>query len=96
MHGSLKTKELKKKHSFRLLRGAETGSQGREDAWQSYGWRNSQVRQWMVNQGRPGGGWQTRQSHLCADKMGGTTREHAKLHNPGVQHREIKPQNLWL
>ena len=31
LYGSLTTKELKKKHSSRLVRGAETGSQGGED-----------------------------------------------------------------
>ena len=34
--------------------------------------------------------------HLCADKSGGTTGKQDRLHNPGFQHREIKPQNLWL
>ena len=38
LYGSPKTKELKKKHSSRLVRGAETGSQGRKDAWQCCGW----------------------------------------------------------
>ena len=32
LYGSPTTKELKKKHSFRLVGGAETGSQGGEDA----------------------------------------------------------------
>ena len=31
LYGSLTTKELKKKHSFRLVGGAKTGSQDRED-----------------------------------------------------------------
>ena len=31
LYGSPTTKELKKKHSFRLLGGAKTGSQSRED-----------------------------------------------------------------
>ena len=30
LYGSLTTKELKKKHSSRLVRGADTGSQGAE------------------------------------------------------------------
>ena len=33
-YGSPTTKELKKKHSFRWVGGAETGSQGREDSEQ--------------------------------------------------------------
>ena len=32
LYGSLITKELKKKHSFRLVGGLETGSQGREES----------------------------------------------------------------
>ena len=31
--------------------------------------------------------------HWHADKLGGTTGERERLHNPGFQHREIKPQN---
>ena len=31
LYGSLTTKELKKKHSFRLVRGVEMGSWGREN-----------------------------------------------------------------
>ena len=34
--------------------------------------------------------------HSFADKPGGTTGERNRLHSPGFQHREIKPQNLWL
>ena len=38
LHGSLTTKELKKKYSLKLVGGAETGSQGREDSWKGGGW----------------------------------------------------------
>ena len=34
LYGTLTTKEFKKKHSFRLVGGVETGSRGREDSWQ--------------------------------------------------------------
>ena len=44
LYGSLTTKELKKKHSSKLVRGVETDSQGGEDTWQSSGWRTGQVR----------------------------------------------------
>ena len=37
-YGSPTTKELKKKHSFRLVGREETGSQGGEDAWKGSGW----------------------------------------------------------
>ena len=39
LYGSLTTKELKKKHSFRPVGGMETGSQGGEDSarWQLVG-----------------------------------------------------------
>ena len=62
-------------------------SQGREDAWQGSGWKTRQVRQWLADQAVP---------HLHADKPGGTTGERDRPHNPGFQHGEIKPQNLWL
>ena len=51
LYGSLTTKELKKKHSSRLVGGVETG---REDSRQGGSWQN----------GRDGG-WQTRWSHIC-------------------------------
>ena len=34
--------------------------------------------------------------YSCADKQGGTTGDQDRLCNQGFQHREIKPQNLWL
>ena len=34
--------------------------------------------------------------HSCADKLGGTTGELDRPHNPGFWSRDIKPQNLWL
>ena len=42
LYGSPTTKELKKKHSPRLVGGAETGSQDREDLQQGSGWRTRQ------------------------------------------------------
>ena len=79
LYESLITKELKKKHSARLVGVAEMGSLGGEDAGQ-------------------GCGWSTRQAlavpHLHADKLGGTTGEQDRPRNPGIQCREIKPQNL--
>ena len=30
--------------------------------------------------------------HLCIDKLGGTVGEQNRLHNPGLQLGEIKPQ----
>ena len=38
LYGSPTTKELKEKHSFRLVGGVETGSQGREDWQGDSGW----------------------------------------------------------
>ena len=52
LYGSLTTKELKKKHSPRLVGGEETGNHGREDAQQG------------SVPGRQGGGWWTRQPHI--------------------------------
>ena len=76
---------VKEETSSRLLGGAETGSRGGEDAWQSGSWRIGQARQWLVEQVIP---------HLRGDKLGGTTGEQDRLCNPGFQCGEIKPQNL--
>ena len=40
LYGSPTTKELKRKYSYRLVRGAEAGSGGGEDVWQGGGWRS--------------------------------------------------------
>ena len=39
LYGSLTAKELKKKHSSKLVGGRETGSWGRENTQQGGGWR---------------------------------------------------------
>ena len=39
LYGSLRTKELKRKHSSRLVGGEEMGSWGREDSQQGGCWR---------------------------------------------------------
>ena len=39
LHGSSTTKEIKKKHSSRLVGGVEMGSQGREDSRQGGSWQ---------------------------------------------------------
>ena len=92
LYGSPTTKELKKKHSSRLVGGAEMGSWGGEDAWQgggwlTGGWRMGQARWLLGDQMDP---------NSCTDKPGGTIGEQERLHNPGFQQREIKHQNLWL
>ena len=57
LYGSMTTKELKKKHSSRLVGGAEMGME-------KPGWRRL-VRRWKLReQAVP---------HLCAGKLGGTT-----------------------
>ena len=82
VYGSLTTKELNKKHSSRLVGGAETGSQGGEDVGQgSSHWWTGQARWWLVHQIVP---------YSRADKLGGTTGEQDKAHNPGFQHWENK------
>ena len=53
LYGSLTTKELKKKHSFRLVGGAEMGSQDGEDSWWGGGWGLADPVRWrIVDQGR--------------------------------------------
>ena len=86
LYGSLTTKELKKKHSSRLVGGVETASRvertcGKAVAAGGLG----QARWWLEDQAVP---------HLCADKLGGTTGEQNRSHNPGFQCEEIKPQNI--
>ena len=53
LYRSPTTMELKKKHSSRLVGGAEMGSQGREHTWQG------------DRRGRRSGHWRTGQSHIC-------------------------------
>ena len=49
-------------------------------------------RQWLENKVGEAAGI----PHVHADKLGGTTGEGDRPHNPGFQHGEIKPQNPWL
>ena len=49
--------------------------------------RGYAARWWLVDQAVP---------YLHADKPGGATGEQDRQHNPSFQHREIKPQNLWV
>ena len=60
----LTTKELKKKHSFRLVGGVEMGSVGGEDSRQ--GDRQGRARWWLTDQ-------VISNSHV--EKLGGTTGE---------------------
>ena len=85
LHGSLTTKEIKKKHSSRLVGAAERGSRGREDLWQGSGWRT----QWGSGLWNRAG---SAAPHSHIDKSGGTVGERKRPRNPGLQHREIKPQ----
>ena len=76
------TKELKKKHSFRLVGGVEMGSWSGEDTWQGgVGGGSGLVRWQLVDQCRQGGGWQTRQSHICVqinwEEQLGSKTDHA-------------------
>ena len=83
MYGGPKTKELKEKHSFRLVGEAETGS-----------WKE-RTHDKAVTGGPDeavAGGLGRRNS--CADKPGGTTGEQDRLSNPGFQCREVKLQSL--
>ena len=53
LYGSLTNKELKKKHSFRLVGGTEMVSPGREDSHQGNGWRTRRARWWLADWGGP-------------------------------------------
>ena len=87
LYGSLTTKELKKKHSSRLVGGVEIGSWAERThgkaAAEGPRWARWQLVDWAV-------------THSHADKLGGTTGEQDRPLNPGFQHGEIKPQNLCL
>ena len=87
LYGILTTKELKKKHSSRLVGVTEMGRDGQP------GWRRlvarwqleDRLRQWLTEQVVP---------HLCADIRGGTTGEQDRPRIPGFQCRKRKPQTL--
>ena len=70
MYENLTTKELKKKQSFRLVEGLETGSQGGEDLQKSDGWKTG-----------AGHSWQSGQSHICVwinwEEQLGSETDHA-------------------
>ena len=53
LYGSPTTKELKKKHSSRLVKGVEIGSQGGEDSWQDSSWRTRTSKAVAGGAGRP-------------------------------------------
>ena len=66
LYGSLTTKELKKKHSFRLIGGVVMGSWHKEDMGQGSSWRTWRASWWLAGRALP---------HSCADKLGGKTVE---------------------
>ena len=80
LYGSPTTKELKKKHSSRLVRGAEMGSSGERAHHKAASDRLERVKQVVP--------------HSFTDKLGGRIWEEESLPNPGFQSREIKPQSL--
>ena len=86
-YGSPSTKNLKKKHSFRLVEGEEMGNWDREDVRQGSGRVSWWVRRQLADQ---------EVTHSRVDKLGGTTGKQDRPCNPGLEHREIKPQSLGL
>ena len=88
LYGNPTTKELKKKHSRRLVGGAERGSWTERTHSKTASRRLGQAKRWWLVD------WVV--PHLCADKLGETTGEQNRLHNPGFQYGEMKPQNFWL
>ena len=81
LHGSSTTKEIKKKHSPRPVGGAETGSGAERTCSKAEAGGLSKVVDC-------GAGWAKLQlaSEAVAGGLGNRPR------NPGLQHREIKPQ----
>ena len=74
LYRSLTTEELQKKHSSRLVGGAEMSSQDGEDSWQGGGWRTRWAKWQLVEWAVP---------PVCADKLGGSTGEQDRPHDPG-------------
>ena len=81
LYGSPTTKELKKKHSSRLVEGAETASQAERTHGKVVAGRISEVADC-------GAGWAKLQ--LTSEAVAGGPSD--RPHNPEFQHREIKPQ----
>ena len=79
LYGSLTTKELKKKHSSRLVGGVETGSQ--VERTHSKAAAGRPAKWWIVDWAVP---------HSCADKLGGTTGEVRQTAQPRVPARGNK------
>ena len=61
------------------------------------GWRGHEARLQLEDQGRWGGGWSSRWSHICVwinrEEQLGIEADHT---TEGSRVGEIKPQNLWL
>ena len=94
LYGSLITKELKKKHSFIPVEGGKRWAAGVERMHSK-----SADGECKVDAGGPGRARQRLAEgpvpHLYANKLGGTTVERDRPHNPGFQHGEIKPQSSY-
>ena len=65
MYGSLTTKELKKKHSYRPVGGVETGSWAVRTCSKAAAGGPGQARWQLEDLGRQGSSWQTGQSYIC-------------------------------
>ena len=88
LSGNLTTKELKKKHSSRLVGGAEMGNEHEEELRQGGRWQTRWARlmlQQLMAHTVP---------HLPVEKPGGTTGEQDRSRKPGFQCGKIKLQNL--
>ena len=85
MYRSLTTKELKKKHSSRPVAGAERGSWAERTSSKAAAGEPGWARWWVAE-------WEV--PYLHADKLGGTTREQDRPHNPRSQCEKINSQNL--
>ena len=64
------SKQLKKKHSSRLIGGTETGSQGGDDGQQGGRWHTKCVRQWLVDWGSE---WQLMDQAISPETLRGGT-----------------------
>ena len=85
LYGSLTTKEIKKKHSSRLVGGAETGSQGGEDLQQGGGCQTQR-----------GGGLWSRVGKAAAGQRGSSWWTRWQTSQPRAPAQGNKASNLWF
>ena len=105
LYGSPITKELKKKYSFRLVVGVETGSRGWEDVWQGNDWqaRWSHVCVWINREEQLGSktDWVPEQEkkaskHLAVRICGGCSSRRNSQPHRRIHWREPQDPRMYI